>query len=1094
MTPGYLRYPHLHGDLVTFVAGDDVWLGPAGGGRAWRLSADDVPVSYPRFSRDGTSVAWTSWRDGNPEVYAADAEGSQPARLTYWGDPQTRVTGWTAGGEVLAISSAGQPAMKYRRAYAVPGRGDAPPRLLPYGAVNDLALEETGTALLTGSVAGEPAFWKRYRGGRAGKLWTATPADPPAGHAQFTRVLTGLGGQLASPMLIGGRLFFLSDHEDTGNIYSCALDGAGVRRHTDHDGMYVRNPSTDGQRIVYHVAGDIWILDGPDAPGPHRIELSLGSPAAARAPMLISARDHLGDIDCDRTGQASVVEVRGTVHWLTHKDGPARALLVDPQARGRLPRVLGETGRVAWVTDASGADALEIGSVSGEPGAVRRAEGLLGHVTALAASPDGATVAAAAHDGRLFVVDVESGQVTELAASADGAVSGLAWSPDSAWLAWSQPALRPLAQIRLARRASFADHEIIDVTDGRFADTSPVFTSDGLYLAFLSQRTFDPVYDTHTFDLSFPFGARPYLVPLAAQTPSPFGPMPEGRPVNGEAGEDSDDGVAVTVDAAGLAERIVPVPVEEARYRSLRAVKSGLVWLRAPLAGVLGEGGADLDDDRPRSVLQRFDLRKREVKELAGGVEWFRVSGDGTRIVVRDHDELRVVPSARKQDDSSDVVIIDESRARFQADPVALWQHAYAEAGRYVRRDFWVQDTSGVDWDGALAGYRPLLARIRGSADFADLLWELFGELGTSHAYVNAAGNGGRKYAPVGQLGADISRDGSGRWLVDRVLPGESSDPRARSPLAAPGVAVLAGDELVAVDGLPVDPVRGPWPLLAGTAGKPVELTILPGGTTPPDPPAHGGAARPPVPPRRVVVVPLRSERRLRYQDWVTGRRRLVRELSRGRLGYLHIPDMMGEGWAHFHRDMRTEMARDGLVFDVRGNSGGHISELIVEKLSRRVIAWDLGRHLLPGTYPEEARHGPLVTVADEFAGSDGDIVTAAIRLLGLGPVVGTRTWGGVIGIEGRQGLVDGTSITVPRYAFWFDEYGWGVENYGVDPDVEVLISPDDAAAGRDPQLETAVQLALDALAKQPPPEPPDTSTGPVKSRRPLPPRESRSS
>jgi len=240
-----------------------------------------------------------------------------------------------------------------------------------------------------------------------------------------------------------------------------------------------------------------------------------------------------------------------------------------------------------------------------------------------------------------------------------------------------------------------------------------------------------------------------------------------------------------------------------------------------------------------------------------------------------------------------------------------------------------------------------------------------------------------------------------------------------------------------------------------------------------------------------VVVVPLRSERRLRYQDWVTGRRRLVRELSRGRLGYLHIPDMMGEGWAHFHRDMRTEMARDGLIFDVRGNSGGHISELIVEKLSRRVIAWDLGRYLLPGTYPQEARHGPLVTVADEFAGSDGDIVTAAIRLLGLGPVVGTRTWGGVIGIEGRQGLVDGTSITVPRFAFWFSEYGWGVENYGVDPDVEVLISPDDGAAGRDPQLETAVQLALDALAKQPPPEPPDTSTGPVKSRRPLPPRES---
>ena len=286
-------------------AGDDVWLAPAAGGRAWRLSADDVPVSYPRFSRDGSQVAWTSWRDGNPEVYSAEVDGSAAARLTYWGDPQTRVTGWTAAGEVLAVTAANQPAAKYRRAYAVPGDG-TPPRLLPFGAVTDVAIEEAGTALLTGSVVGEPAFWKRYRGGRTGKLWTATAADP-----LFTRVLADLDGQLASPMLIGGRLFFLSDHEGTGNIYSCALDGSGITRHTDHDGLYARNPSTDGQRIVYHVAGDIWILDGPDAPEPRQLEITLGSPAAGRAPRLISAKDHLGALDCDKTGQASVVEVRG---------------------------------------------------------------------------------------------------------------------------------------------------------------------------------------------------------------------------------------------------------------------------------------------------------------------------------------------------------------------------------------------------------------------------------------------------------------------------------------------------------------------------------------------------------------------------------------------------------------------------------------------------------------------------------------------------------------------------------------------------------------------------------------------------------------
>ncbi|HEX4399257.1 MAG TPA: S41 family peptidase, partial [Trebonia sp.] len=391
--------------------------------------------------------------------------------------------------------------------------------------------------------------------------------------------------------------------------------------------------------------------------------------------------------------------------------------------------------------------------------------------------------------------------------------------------------------------------------------------------------------------------------------------------------------------------------------------------------------------------------------------------------------------------------------------------------------------------------------------------------------------------AAAALLGADVSRAPDGRWLVDRVLPGESSDPRARSPLAAPGVAVLAGDEILEVDGRPVDPVYGPWPALAGTAGKPVELTIRPADPslvprpTPdpdsdsdsdsdsssastenhadnPDSADHDSSDDPPAPndpttameppdadaaqgmeTRRVVVVPLRDERRLRYQDWVAGRRQFVRARSDGRIGYLHVPDMMGEGWAHLHRDLRAEMSREALIVDVRGNRGGHTSQLIVEKLARRVIGWGFGRWLRPESYPEEAPRGPVVALADEFAGSDGDIVTAAIRALRLGPVIGARTWGGVIGIDGAHGLVDGTHITVPRYAFWFTDYGWGVENYGVDPDTEVLITPDDWAADRDPQLEVAVDRALALLAENPPAPLPDVASGPVKRRPPLPPR-----
>jgi tricorn protease len=1102
---GYLRFPHLHGDLATFVAEDDVWLAPLAGGRGWRLSADGAPVAHPKFARDGSTVAWASWRDGPAEVYLAGVDGGRARRLTYWGEPDATVCGWTPDGEVLALSATGQAFERQSWAHAVPVDG-GPSQVLRFGPVAGVALEPAARAVLNGSWGRDPAYWKRYRGGTAGRLWTA------AGDAPFRRILATVNGQFASPMLIGDRLAFLSDHEGTGNVYSCRLDGSGLLRHTDHDGGYARQAATDGRRVIYQCQGEIWLLDdlGPDSE-PRRLDLRLGSAASGQAPRLVSAEDHLGGLSCDEHALASAVEVRGTVHWLTHRDGPARALTVAPDARARLPRVLGRSGQVAWVTDAGGTDALEIAPADGAgptgggpPAAARRlAEGQLGLVSELAAAPDGTTVAVAARDGRLLLVDVASGGVRQLAASADGALSGLAYAPDSAWLAWSHPGPDPLRQIRLAR---LADGLVVEVTEGRFVDSEPVFTSDGGYLAFLSARIFDPVYDAHFFDLSFPYGSRPFLVPLAADTLSPFGPVTAGRPPGSgedkpgpDGGPDGPDGPdeaggageaaggaaaepgrdsqprPVRVDIEGLPGRVISVPVAESRYRSLHAVAGGLAWMREPVIGVLGEGAAVPDGDRPRPVLERYDLARRKATELVSGLDWFAASGDGEWLVVRDGDDLRVVPAQRKADpDGADTVSVDLSRARFTADPVAQWRHGFAEAQRYMRHDFWVPDMAGVDWDGVAGAYRPVLDRIATSRDFADLLWEVVGELGTSHAYIRpaeppgAAGSG-----RVGLLGADLERTAEGRWRIDRVLPGESSDPRARSPLAAPGVAIQPGDVLLAVDGRPVDPTAGPGPLLVGSPGKPVELTVT----------------RADGPPRRVAVTPLDSDRRLRYQDWVAGKRQLVRELSGGRAGYLHIPDMMGEGWAHFHRDLRVEIAYDALIMDVRANRGGHVSELVVEKLARRIMGWDIPRGLAPSTYPRDARRGPVVALADENAGSDGDIVTAAIRILGLGPVVGARTWGGVVGIDDGFTLVDGTSMTVPRYAIWLQGSGWGVENHGVDPDVEVLISPADWAAGRDPQLETAVRLAIEQLSDRPAARPPEVATRPSRARPALPPR-----
>ena len=867
-----------------------------------------------------------------------------------------------------------------------------------------------------------------------------------------------------------------------------------MRRHTDHDGWYARQASTDGQRIIYACGGELWLLDSLDAAGPRRLDIILGTPASGRAPRLISAEDHVGSLSVDNSGTASAIEVRGTVHWLTHRDGPARALSVVPGVRARYPRVLGPDGQVVWATDADGIDAVEIGGDPATAPPRRLAAGQIGRISGLAAAPDGSAVAVAAQDGRLRLVDAASGQQRELAASANGRVTGLAWSPDSAWLAWSEPTEQPggmgdlpLRKLRLAR---ISDGQVSDVTDGRFIDTEPVFTLDGKYLAFLSRRSFDPVYDAHYFDLSFPYGARPYLLPLAASTPSPFAPQLGGRPIGadtgkGKAGPDDADGAdaadgaersrpAVTVDTDGMADRVVALPVPESRYSRLRAVKDGLAWLRDPVTGNLGIGGARPTDDAPRPVLERFDFGRQEASDLADDVDWFEASGDGTRLVVSDHGKLTVLPGERKadHDNPDDRVDIDASRARFMCDPAAMWQQAYDEAFRIVRHDFWVPDMADVDWDAIAADYRPLLDRITTRSELVDVLWEVFGELGTSHAYVSPPGGSPAASAAPGLLGADLERTGED-WHVARVVHGETSDPRARSPLATPAADVMPGDLLLAIDGRSIG-AAGPGPLLVGTAGKPVELTVA----------APDGSRR-----RSVVVVPLASDRRLRYQDWVSRKRAQVRDLGGSQVGYLHVPDMVSEGWADLHRDLRSEMLRDALVVDLRGNSGGHTSQLVVEKLARRVIGWDVPRGLAPSTYPEDAPRGPVVALADECAGSDGDIVTAAIKVLGLGPVVGARTWGGVIGYDEAHELVEGTSITVPRLAFWFGAYGWGVENHGVDPDVEVILTPDDWAAGRDTQLETAVRLALEALHDRPAVRPPDAATRPSRRRPSLPPR-----
>ncbi|MFI9616686.1 S41 family peptidase [Streptomyces sp. NPDC052023] len=1076
----YLRLPHLSGDLLCFVAEDDLWLAPLDGPcRAWRLTVDRTKVGHPRLSPDGRLIAYTSWRSLAPELYLVPAEGGSGRRLSYWGSPDTQVCGWTPDGDILAVASHGEPFSHFTWAYKVSTDG-CPGRKLPWGPVSDIQVAdidgERRTLLLTGTPPHEPASWKRYRGGAMGRLWL-----------HGTRLLAGLDGHLHSPMFVGGRVAFLSDHEGVGNLYSCAYDGSDLRRHTDHDAFYARHASSDGTRVVYQCAGDLWLVDDLAADSaPRRLDVRLSGPRAGRRTYQVPAAHHVDGISVDETGRASAVVVRGSLYWLTHRDGPARTITDTPGVRVRLPEMLGPGGQVAYVTDAEGEDAVEIAYLpraTGDREPRRLARGQLGRVLEMVCDPEGERLAVAAHDGRLLLLDAteeSNGEVTELIRSINGPVRDLAFSPDGSWLTWSHPGIgRSLRQIKLAR---IKDRLVVDVTNGRFEDENPVFTRDGRYLAFLSWRGFDPVYDVHTGDLSFPLGCRPYLVPLTSATPSPFALSPDGRPAAGgmdpvedEAGAEGGEGGAVMVEVEGLESRVTPFPVAASKYSGLYPVAGGgLVWLRWPISGALGETFVNPDDTSGRPTLEYFNITKAKKSELVEHLDWFTVSGDGTRLVVVDEGDLRAVPST-ESGDSDTTTWIDVRRIMHEVDPGAEWRQSYEEAGRLIRAYFWEPGMCGIDWDAVLDQYRPLVDRVASPDEFADLLREVLGELGTSHAYVSAArrNEGPPHYQRrQGLLGANlVQRDGG--WTVARILPGDSSDSKARSPLAGSGIR--EGAILTHVDGRPVDPVTGPSPLLAGAGGTTVELTFTP---------AEGEGRS-----RRVAVVPLLDERPLRYQDWVAKRRAVVRELSGGRCGYLHIPDMGGSGWAQFNRDLRMEVSRPALIVDVRGNAGGHISELVIEKLARTILGWDLTRDAQPVSYTSNAPRGPVVALADEATSSDGDMITAAFKLLDLGPVVGQRTWGGVVGMTGRHRLGDGTVITVPMNAAWFDAYGWSVENHGVAPDVEALRTPLDWAEGRYAQLDDAVRLALNLLTTRPAATPPDYSHVPDRSRPKLPPR-----
>lgn len=1057
MTLGYRRYPHLSGNQVVFVADDDLWLGETSGGIAYRLTrGEDAPRS-PRFSPDGKHVAYAASTNGGFDAYVTDLDGTV-RRLTWLSAGRLQVSGWIDASHVMVASSHEAVARGLTYLYSVSLDGDV--RRLDLGLAMDAAKGRKGTVVASPNFRG-PQDWKRYRGGMAIRLWVS--ADGAAG---WKRILPDVEGSLAGPSWFNDRILFTSDMgEDTrgqAQLWSVTATGRDPKQHTHHTVAegYVRDATTDGKGIVYHARGELFHMTSLEGT-PERLDLrtAVGRPQ----PMPVAPSDRLEAIVPDHGGDGSLLEWRGSAWFLTHRAGPARALADTPGVRIREPRLLGISGKAIWASDVDGEDCLEIGGIDGD-GAVRRiASGRVGRVLDMESNADGTKVAIASHDGTVSLLDVARGSLKKVGRSPDGEATGLTFSPDGRYLVWREATG---AEGLIGRLVGWdlTDERAFVLTKGQFNDYAPRFTTDGKYLAFLSSRTIDPSYDELTFDLSFTNTVRPWLAPLSAEEPSPFGVSADGWQISepdDDKGEHDDAGKAddgkdekpdepapIVLDVDGFEDRLAVFPVPSGQFRDLLAVADGVAWVRSGAgSAVLGDGRVNPDD--AKDYVEHFSFKTRKVSVVVDACDGVAASGDGARLVVRSGEELWVQPSDTKPEDD-DRITVDTSRLRRDIDPAADWLQMFDETVRLMTSHFWRDDMDGVEWAKVVRPYRELVSRIATHDDLTDILWETIGELNTSHAYVlpSAAVDAPR----VGWLGAEFSRNAKGELVIDRILPGESSDPHARSPLRDAGVGAQPGDVVLAIDGRPTADAPHVGALLVGAAEKTVELTL-----------ARGRMKR------RVAVVPVASEVPLRYHEWVRHNVEYVDRASGGKLGYVHVPDMAATGWAEFHRLIGEASKRDGVVVDVRFNGGGHTSELVIERLMRKVIAFTGARHLdSAGTYPNQAMRGPVVFVTNAFAGSDGDIVCLAAQEAGIGPVIGERSWGGVVGIDGRYQLVDGTEVTQPRYWIDFRGSGMTVENHGVDPDIVVEMTPSDWDAVADPQLDAAVAEALTRLEATP--------------------------
>lgn len=1080
--PGYFRYPTIHGDTIVFTCEDDLWSVPTSGGMARRLTAGTGECSMPKLSPDGKMIAFVGRDEGHPEVFVMPSNGGLPRRLTYLGADTCQVCGWSSdGADVLFVTDAYSAFFRHSEAYAVSVKGGMP-RSLELGLAQSFSIGKNAGKVI-GRNSNDPARWKRYRGGTAGEIWVDA-----TGKGKFVPLIE-LKGNMVLPMWVGNRVFFLSDHDGIGNIYSCRPDGADLVKHTHHSDYFVRFPSTDGRRIVYSAGADLYLLDPVEKVN---FKIDVITPPATMQSMrkFVPARSSLEHVSPHPEGHSLAIISRGQPLTMANWEGAALQHGSGSRIRYRQCEWLKDGQRFVVLTDREGFEQLELhhADQSEEPRVITNSD--MGRVIEMKVSPQADLIAIANHRHELLLVDVAKKRVKTLDRSEVDRIVDVTWSGDGRFIAYSYAPRLDVAVIRVVDVPSGQKH---NVTDELRRDFAPAFDPEGKHLYFLSSRDFHPVYDSMRFDLSYPTSVRPMLVTLRKDVLSPF--VQEPRPVHGNKKEKAADKTAnakstaaakslakedkdgkpkaFEIDFDGIETRMLSFPVPEGRYEQLVAVKNRVFFSQFEVKGIKPDHSWYSDNNEMGTMVAfDFDTQRQANFQRAAGRMYLAM--DNQSLFYRHHDRVRVVDAlsplpAEGQEpqapsgEGRKSGIVDLDRAHVLVQPQQEWAQMYEEAWRLQREHFWDEGMSDVDWDLVHNRYAALLKRVRTRSELSDVIWEMHGELGTSHAYEFGGDYRWPRWYHKGCLGADLAYDEKrGGYKIERIIRGDAWESTCDSPLAVPGLQISEGDVIVAVNGRAVSRDCTVDELLLNNANQKVNLTL-----------AGSKGKR-----RNVVVKTLRSERMLRYRNWVETNRKTVHERSKGRVGYVHIPDMGPFGFAEFTRGYLMEYDREGLIIDARYNRGGHVSSLLLEKLLSRRVGYSISRWGVPQPYPSEAASGAMVCLTNQFAGSDGDIFSHCFKLYKLGPLVGKRTWGGVIGIWPRHKLVDGTITTQPEFSFWFKDVGFAVENYGTDPDYEIDIAPQDYKDEKDPQMDKALALILNQL-KANPVELPDFSDRP---------------